>query len=108
MFYAFKTHYFLTYPQCNLVKDYVYDHFLQKYNPDELIVSNGFHKDGNQFLQVWVGFRNGLEITDCRYFDIDGFHPHIGDMRKKYLSSTERVKRYMSKRDKNLLLHNII
>lgn len=51
---------FLTYPQCSMSKEDAFKHFIEKYDPEELIVAHEYHKDGKDHLHVWLKFPIGL------------------------------------------------
>lgn len=100
--------FFITYPQCPIPKEGVYDLFDKSFNPEELIVAEEKHEDGNKHLHVYVKFEKKLNIKDPRHFDIDGYHPNIqsvhnknavtkyvkkdGNYREKQVSTVERLR----------------
>jgi len=69
---------FLTYPQCNLEKEFALEHF-------KIIFPNGFkhtiarerHADGGFHLHVLLCFNTKFSTRDERYFDIATHHPNI-------------------------------
>lgn len=90
------THLFLTYPQCPLDFDVVYNHLLElKFNDncvELLCVGRESHQDGNLHYHAYVKFQRKLNLRNPNFFDISGFHPNI-----QKCKSTNDVLKYVTK-----------
>lgn len=73
----------LTYPQCDLDKQYVYEQLLRRGgdNLAGLLVAVERHADGNPHFHAFLRFNDALSTRDPRYFDIDGHHPNAQSCR---------------------------
>lgn len=88
-------HVLLTYSQCPLDKDKVFDHLSLLTNILHILVGQESHQDGHPHLHVYVGFQTKPNIRDQKFFDIEGFHPNIAIRPKKIAIQ------YVTKQDKN-------
>lgn len=68
----------ITYPKCNLTKLVVMEFFQDFFQDYEfIIVCNELHKDKTNHLHVVVSLPERKALTNCRVFDIRGYHPSI-------------------------------
>lgn len=89
-------HLFLTYPQCSLELEYIYDHLLTlpigNLLPDKLCVAQETHEDGNLHYHCYLYYPSKRNITDPSIYDIDGHHPNMQSCR-----SPKSVLKYVTK-----------
>lgn len=72
--------FFLTYAQCPLDKDDILATLRLLLLPQEPIAGlagHELHSDGGHHIHVYIKTTHALSTRDCRYFDIDGYHPNI-------------------------------
>ncbi|QDJ95243.1 replication-associated protein [Capybara virus 18_cap1_371] len=67
-------HLFLTYPQCALKKEYVFDILQKRYNPIRVLVAEESHQDGSPHIHAYLELPVMLDVMDPSFFDIDGHH----------------------------------
>lgn len=73
----------LTYPQCDLAKQHLYD-ALRLRCGDNLVgclVAVERHADGNTHFHAYLRFSEVFSSRDSRVFDIDGHHPNVQSCR---------------------------
>lgn len=88
MFRLQAKHIALTYPQCNLDRQVVYDFLLSlSYPVAKVLVCQEQHQDGNNHIHAYVEFVRRPHIRDERYFDLHEQHPNISSCRspKKWI-----------------------
>lgn len=86
-------HLFITYPQCLLDFDYLYDKLLNLPNKVALLcLGRELHEDGNPHYHAYLKFEKKPQISNPRYFDIDGYHPNV-----QKCKSTNDVLKYVTK-----------
>lgn len=67
---------FLTYSQCTLSKQTLYDHLLLlSYPIEKLLVAEETHEDGGTHFHAIVIFKSKPNIRNASYFDVRDFHP---------------------------------
>lgn len=73
----------LTYPQCDLDKQYLFDALRARGgdNLSGLLVVVERHEDGNTHFHAYLRFHTPLSTRDSRYFDVDGYHPNTQSCR---------------------------
>ena len=106
-FYLSQRTFFLTFPQCQLDKNYVFDFLLNKHTPNVLVIAQEQHKDLKLHFHVWIEFEKRITIRDPRYFDIDNFHCNIGKIRHTECNSRKNALKYITKFDKNPLVFGL-
>lgn len=106
-FYISQKTYFLTFPQCDLEKEYVLKFYLEKFDPSVIIIAKEKHKDENNHIHVWLEFKSRITIRNSRYFDIDDFHCNIGKIRKEECNNRKNAYNYLIKFDKNPIIYGI-
>lgn len=78
--------FFLTYPQCPLDFEYVYDHLKElKFGDigvELLCVGRELHEDGQPHYHAYVKFQKKLNLRNIRFFDITTHHPNIQACKK--------------------------
>lgn len=78
--------FFLTYPQCPLDFDYVYDQLREiKYNDigvDLVCVGRELHEDGQPHYHAYVKFQKKINLRNIRFFDLTHYHPNIQACKK--------------------------
>lgn len=89
----------LTYPQCNLEKEYVLHALENKTDIKYYSIGQEHHADGNLHLHCYLYFAAKLVTRDQRYFDIDGHHPNI----ISNVRSRDGSIKYTTKEDENPL-----
>lgn len=62
---------FLTYPQCNLIKEDAYDFLLNKFNPEMLCVAHELHANGDNHLHVYMKLNQPVETRDQHFADLE-------------------------------------
>jgi len=87
-------HVLLTFSQCTLTKDQLFDHFSSFRELDHILVAQELHQDGNTHFHCYVSFHSKPNIRNERHFDFNGFHPNIAIRPKK------RAIEYATKEDK--------
>jgi len=94
--------FFLTYSQCPVDKQELFDHFKTLY-PDikELVVAHEEHKDHGSHLHCFLGFTSTLNVTKETFFDYKGFHPNL-----QKAKSVAAVIKYCTKED-DYLSHGV-
>lgn len=95
MFRLQAKHLLLTYPQCTLSKQELFDFLSLLPNADKILVSSERHQDGSPHLHAYFSFKKKPDLRNERYFDCNGFHPHI-----KGQSKTSAIA-YVTKEDKD-------
>lgn len=87
---------FLTYPQCSLDRQLIYDHLLKlqvgSESADKICVAKELHEDGNTHYHVFLSYPKRRNITNQRIFDIGNFHPNVQSCR-----SVKNVLKYVTK-----------
>jgi len=90
------THLFLTYPQCPLDFDDVYNHLLNlKFNdnPVELLcVGREFHEDGSPHYHTYLKFQRKINLRNPNFFNIGSYHCNI-----QKCKSTNDTLKYVTK-----------
>lgn len=71
----------LTYSQCPLSKEEISEGLSLGEKATRYCVSAEKHEDGNLHIHALVHYAHRLHTTDCRYFDISGYHPNIKSLR---------------------------
>ncbi|QMW68663.1 replication-associated protein [Crucivirus-113] len=69
--------FFITYPQCNLDKNKIYDLLPEKHTITEYYIAEEKHEDGNPHIHALIKYSYKRNITNCKHFDIEGFHPNV-------------------------------
>lgn len=88
---------FLTYPKCTLKKEEVYNHFINKFDPLEILVAHEYHEDGTSHLHVFLKHnrRRRTNFVDLDLPGIDGmFHGNYQPARNR-----KKVVLYCSKHE---------
>ncbi|AYP28808.1 MAG: Rep catalytic domain protein [Aguamentivirus racskinis] len=67
----------LTYPQCTLTQDKLFDFINGKKEVQHARICIELHQDGHPHLHAAIEFKQMLETENCRYFDLEGFHPNV-------------------------------
>lgn len=69
--------FFMTYPQCDIPKQWMYDFLMKKYAPTYLLVAHEFHKvkvgklNPGHHLHVHMHVARKLDIKNCSHFDVE-------------------------------------
>lgn len=66
----------LTYPQCNLSKEILFNH-LQQMLPSHLLVSEELHEDGSPHLHASISFSKRKNVKSPTFFDCQSHHCNI-------------------------------
>lgn len=69
--------FFLTYPQCDMTKDAMYDALMKLDNAEKIVIGREKHEDGNYHLHVYIKYFTKKNIKSATHFDINGYHPNI-------------------------------
>lgn len=86
---------FLTYPQCSLDKQLVYDYLLNHFKPEELLVAHELHANGDDHLHCYLRFNQAYRTRDPRFADLQGgYHGNYQGCR-----SAKHVLKYCTKGD---------
>lgn len=85
---------FLTYPQCNLSKEYVADELIKRFSLTRYIVAHELHANGDDHLHAYLELSEPLRTRDPRFADIDQFHGNYQGCR-----SSKCVIKYCTKKD---------
>lgn len=84
---------FITYPQCDLEKEFVLEHFQNLFNYEfQYAIGRESHKDGGHHLHVLLSLSQKYSTRDPRWADIADFHPNIQSVR-----SIKNVYNYVTK-----------
>jgi len=80
----------LTYAQCPLEKEVILERLQEKlsrsgYQLENHYIVQELHKDGNPHIHAWIKLGNKPNIQNCKYFDIDGYHPNVGRYKKNWV-----------------------
>lgn len=67
----------LTYAQCPVNKQDLFDYLLRKGETERLIVCEEAHADGNPHLHAFVCYKQKKVNCSMKYFDFFGYHPNI-------------------------------
>ncbi|OLY79419.1 Replication-associated protein [Smittium mucronatum] len=71
--------FFLTYPNCSLTKQEVYDELMKKpFEMTKYIIAVESHEAGHPHVHVYLKSKNKLNVKSARYFDIGGYHGEYG------------------------------
>ncbi len=101
---------FLTYAQCPLEREVVLEALQRLKGTDstnqllKACIGREAHQDGNFHLHVCAWYTHNLKFYDCRYFDIEGYHPNIKDQGVKRKA---KALAYCSKEDPEPLQFNM-
>ena len=98
---------FLTYPQCVLKKEDVYEILLNQFEPKELLVAHELHKNGDHHLHVYMALNEPLRIRDPKFADLPGgYHGNYQGCRsaKNVLKYCTKEEDYVSNFDVECLL----
>ena len=91
----------LTYSRCPLDKKTILENLQKKLTLDEYYIVQEEHKDeknGTKYhIHAWFSLCSKPNIVNCKYFDIDGYHPNVGKYKKSW------VHNYLKKFDKEPL-----
>lgn len=68
---------FLTYAQCPLHKERVYNFINSKYPIKYAVISTELHQDGNTHLHCAIEFTKKVHCRSQAVFDVEGYHPNI-------------------------------
>lgn len=85
---------FLTYPQCNLTKEYVAEQLIAKFSPTRYLVAHELHSNGDDHIHAYLELSESFRTRDSRFADISGFHGNYQGCR-----SSKNVLKYCSKKD---------
>lgn len=89
---------FLTYPQCPLDKNYVYEYLAETFKPTEILVASEQHKNGDLHLHCYMALDHAYRTKDPKFADLPGnYHGNYQGCR-----SPKNVIQYCSK-DENYL-----
>lgn len=83
---------FLTYPQCTLNKEQLYNAINEKCPIEHGFICTELHEDGNTHLHAVLKFRSKVTTKSQAYFDVQGFHPNI-QVCKSWPASVNYVKK---------------
>lgn len=72
---------FLTYPQCTLSKETLYNALNEKTQVKHGFICIEQHEDGNTHLHAAIEFNTKINTRSQAYFDVNGFHPNIQAVR---------------------------
>lgn len=92
---------FITYPKCLLSKEKLLEEILKivgEKNIQLIEICKENHEDGTPHLHMIMILKRKYNCRDCRWLDIEGYHPNIGGI-KKIIAS----KNYIRKHDLNVL-----
>lgn len=67
----------LTYAQCPVNKQDLFDYLLRKGETELLVVCAETHADGNPHLHAYVTYKQKKVNCSMKYFDFCGYHPNI-------------------------------
>ncbi len=95
---------FLTYSQCPLTKERVLEFLKTVGQLEKAAVGQETHQDGNFHIHVCAWYTQELRSVNCRFLDIDGYHPNIRGTR---VQNKKAAMAYVSKQDSNVLCHNM-
>lgn len=74
-------HFFLTYPQCSLGHQVLYDHLINlrvgNETPEKIAVARELHEDGGTHYHVYLGFSSKRDLRSQRHFDVGNSHPNM-------------------------------
>lgn len=70
-------HVFLTYPQCSIDPDTLYETMNIKHSVKSAIIAQEKHQDGNPHLHALFTFQKKLHTRNPKEFDIGDCHPNI-------------------------------
>lgn len=84
----------LTYSQCPLPRERIIEVLSEKYPIGDYYVAKETHKDGNFHLHVWFDLTTKPNIKSSNAFDVDGYHPNIGNKKRNWIYN------YLKKQDK--------
>lgn len=89
-------HLFLTYPQCYLNHEEIYNHLLNlnvgNESPEKICVSKELHEDGSPHFHVYLCYPSRRDLRHQRHFDINSYHPNIQSCK-----SPKAVLKYVTK-----------
>lgn len=89
-------HLFLTYPQCHLTNEAIYNHLIDlpvgNEKPTKIVVAKELHEDGHPHFHAYLCFDKRRDLRYQRHFDISGYHPNIQVCR-----SVKDVLKYVTK-----------
>jgi len=96
MFRVQAKHLFLTYPQCDVEHQDLYDYLLNlpigNLLPEKLCLAKEAHQDGHTHYHAYVGFGSTRHIRNQAAFDFNGYHPNVQSAR-----SYKSVLKYVTK-----------
>lgn len=76
--------FFLTYPQCPLMKGDVYVALVNKFGPIQYAcIASEKHEDGSPHIHVFLTFDVRKDVRNPRTFDIEDYHPNVQAIRNK-------------------------
>lgn len=77
---AAKT-FFLTYAQCDIPKDEIFQ-WLLRFEPTYRLVAAEAHADGGKHLHCVISFASKHDVKRADYFDYNNFHPNVQGARR--------------------------
>lgn len=78
---------FLTYPQCPIERDTLWD-FLHRKGITWAIIARELHQDGNPHLHAVIDWGRKKDIRSQSFFDFQGYHPNIQSCTNRIASIT--------------------
>lgn len=90
-----SSRFFLTYPQCTLLKEDVRDYFIHNFKVQEYVVAHELHANGDSHIHVYLRLTDPLRTRDCKFADLPGgFHGNYQGCRSaksviKYCTKSE-------------------
>lgn len=87
--------YLLTYPQCTLTKEEVSKVLHDQFEVEAFTIARELHQDGTPHIHAVIVLSSSPNTTNCRLFDINGFHPNIKTLKTK--SDVDRASKYCQK-----------
>lgn len=88
--------FFLTYPQCPLMKEEMASELSHKADIVYLLIARELHQDGQPHLHVLLSSKDKLRISNANFFDVLGYHGNYQTARK-----TDDVRQYIMKSDQD-------
>lgn len=90
---------FLTYPQCDMLKEEAYQQLDNKFKPTEILVAHELHKNGTSHLHAYLRLEGPHRTSDPNFADLSAPSGRIYHGNYQGCRSSKNVIKYCTKED---------